>query len=59
MGKIKKERLRLEDIPIGDYLSFEDKWEVRLDEEIWFTCKNQIQAEMLSRLVKLERRVKK
>lgn len=46
-------------IPVGEYYPSDKKWEVRLDKESWFTCETQIQAEILSRLVRIERRMEK
>lgn len=58
-GTTKKRITKMEDIPIGEYYPFDDKWEVRLDKESWFTCERQTEAEILSRLVRLEREIKK
>ena len=44
------------EFPIGSYTydSESETWEVRLDKESWFSCNTQIEAEILSRLVKIE-----
>lgn len=46
-------------IPVGEYCPSNSEWEVRLDKESWFTCERQVDAEILSRLVRIERRMKK
>jgi len=46
---------------IGDYEWDSDTrdWDVRLDEESYFTCKKHIEAELLSQIIKLSQRVDK
>jgi hypothetical protein len=36
-----------------------EEWEVRTSEDGWYTCKEQVDAEILSRLVRLELKLDK
>lgn len=46
----------LKKIEIGSYLYDRDdgKWDVRLNEDTYFSCQTQFEAEILSRLVRIE-----
>ncbi|GAI92990.1 unnamed protein product [marine sediment metagenome] len=46
----------MEEVAVGRYKYVPESktWDVRMDEEAWFECKKQVQAEVLSHLVRME-----